>query len=149
LLADPDGVDPNDSGPGDTLDGYSMNAACANDHIGIVQLLLECGVDSNADGGELKYAIHFAAFCYPFIAKLLIAWGADVNRIGGTTRSAALQLATKRLNTECMKVLLDHDADLNSARGPLDSPLHAAAPASLAVTALPLERGANPRVARW
>jgi ankyrin repeat protein len=126
-----------------------MNAACANGHLGIVQLLLECGANSNADGGELEYAIHFAAFCYPFIAKLLITWGADVNRIGGTTRSAALQLAVKRLNTECMKVLLDHGADLNSACGPLHLPLHPAAPASLAATALPLERGANPRVARW
>lgn len=147
LLAGDDGADPNERCPGDDDYGYPLHAACANGRIIVVQLLLESGADVHAEGGQLGQALHFSVFFgYPFIAKLLVAWGADVNRISGTTGLSALQIAAKKGYTECMKVLLDNGADINFTRGPLGSPLHAAASASYEATELLLSRGANPRV---
>lgn len=109
-----------------------LQSAAYNGHYGVVQLLLEAGVDPDAGGGFFASPLKAAtAFGHNSILKLLLDHGADPegkDRLSAFEGTALLE-ACKKNNIPAVKLLLNAGAspDRYSRKGYDVDPLEAAA----------------------
>jgi ankyrin repeat protein len=110
----------------------------------VVKLLLDAGVDVNAQGGKFGNALQAASVNgYEQVVKLLLDAGADVNAQGGHFDSA-LQAASVNGQEQVVKLLLDTGANGNAEGGTFGNALQAASVTGQEqVVKLLLDAGAN------
>ena len=123
----------------------ALYTAARDGKIGLIQLLLDAGVDVNAhDSGKYDNALQAAARCDNIkVVKLLLDKGADINALGGHY-GHALQAAARQGTEEVTKLLLDRGADVNAQGGIFGDALKAAAYESrMEICELLLDRGAD------
>ena len=110
----------------------------------VLELLVEKGVDMNAQGGYFGNALQAASYYgYEVIVKLLLEKGADVNAQGGHY-SNALQAASFGGHEVIVKLLLDKGADVNTQGGEYGNALQAAlSQGHEVIVKLLLEKGAD------
>jgi hypothetical protein len=95
-------------------------------HKDVTYILLERGVDVNAQGGRYGNALQAAAYNgHEKIVQMLLARGADVNAQGGLYRNA-LQAAASLGREKVVQMLLDRGADVNAQGGLYRNALQAA-----------------------
>jgi ankyrin repeat protein len=88
----------------------ALMIACINNHLDVVELLLEKGADANIQGAE--FPLHWACENNNMeMVRLLVKYGADVH----VKRKYGNSLAYAR-SLEIVQFLIDHGADVN-ARG--------------------------------
>ncbi|KAF7976159.1 hypothetical protein HWV62_7479 [Athelia sp. TMB] len=112
------------------IKGFSsaLQAASFDGHSGVVQLLLEQGVDPNAHAqeGGLGSALQTAAFQgHETVVRLLLAHGADANAAGGVWGSALIAASVEG-HTAIARQLLAAGANVNAAGGAWGAALQAA-----------------------
>ena len=96
-------------------------------YIGIVELLLDRGVDINTQVGKIGNALQIASYRgYPEIVELLLERNADVNAQGSGTYGNALQAAASDGHIDIVMLLLDWGADVNAQGGEFGNALEAA-----------------------
>ena len=96
----------------DSMEEYSfaIAAAAGSEKPELIQLLLDHGVEINADGEACASALWNAAVCSDTtMLKFLIANGTDIKRHGGN----AIRGAVERHHPEHLDLLLQHGADVN------------------------------------
>ncbi|KAJ7443140.1 ankyrin repeat-containing domain protein [Mycena latifolia] len=107
-------------------DGTALQAACAEGHKRVVQVLLGKGADVNAQGGDDGTALQAASyFDHEPVVRLLLEKGADVNAQGGTY-GTALQAASQYSDEPVVQLLLEKGADVNAQGGRYGTALQAA-----------------------
>ena len=105
----------------------ALYAAACDGKIGLIQLLLDTGVNVNAHcSGKYGNALQ-TAVCGDNIkvVKLLLDKGADINALGGKY-GHALQAAACKGTEEVIQLLLDRGADVNAQGGKFGDALKAA-----------------------
>ncbi|CEO61082.1 Putative Ankyrin repeat protein [Penicillium brasilianum] len=120
------GVNTGDVNEPDDTRTYAVVWASLNGHEKVVQLLLDCGADINAQGGF--YGDALKAACsegHHRIAQLLLERGANVNVQGGQYGNA-LQAACSKGQADIVLLLLDCGADINAQGGYYGNALQAA-----------------------
>jgi ankyrin repeat protein len=143
------GADPNQQ---HSTDGSLLQQAARSGNITLAQLILDCGGDINAQGGQWGNALQAtcAKVAHPStiaMVKFLLDNGADVAAQGGYYGNA-LQAAAAFYglagNTTIVELLLDHGADINAFGGEYGTALSVAAYKGVAPLArLLIERGAD------
>lgn len=94
--------------------GNALQAACAQGHQKMVQLLLENGASVNLQGGLYGNALQAASYQGSVeIVRALLQRGANVNAHGGCY-GPALQVASTHGRIEIVRMLLNAGADANS-----------------------------------
>jgi serine/threonine protein kinase/autonomous glycyl radical cofactor GrcA len=118
--------------------------ACIVGDLKEVKLLLERGVDVNAEGGYYGNALQTASRSgYIEVVKLLLEKGADVKAEGGFWGDA-LQTASGSGHIEVVKLLLEKGADVKAEGGYYGNALQAASVSGrIEVVKLLLEKGAD------
>ncbi|KAH0537579.1 hypothetical protein FGG08_005645 [Glutinoglossum americanum] len=112
---------------------------------GAVMLLLEKGVDVNADGGLYGNALQAASrHGHDAVARILLENGADANGEGGYLGSA-LQAASRHRHEATARLLIENGADVNAEGGIYGTALQAASsnPLDDAIASLLIENGAD------
>lgn len=95
-------------------------------HTTIVRILVDKGINVNAQGGRYGSALQIAyRQSDETIVRLLFDKGADVNAQGGIHRNA-LQAACDQGNKTIVRLLLDKGANVNAQGGFHDTALEAA-----------------------
>jgi ankyrin repeat protein len=124
--------------------GNALQAASAEGHREIVQLLLDKGADINAQGGLYGNALHIASTRgHQEIVQLLLDKGADVNAQGGEYGNA-LYTASAGGHQEIVQLLLGKGADVNAQGGRYSNALQAAsAEGHQEIVQLLLDKGAD------
>ena len=116
-----------------------------HDHnIELIRLLLDRGVNINAQGGRYGNALQAAVFSGKIdVIQLLLDKGADINAQSGEYGSA-LQAAVVRGNIKVIRLLLDMGADVNTQGGKYGNAFTAAIDTTdMEIIELLLEKGAN------
>ncbi|KAF7972864.1 hypothetical protein HWV62_16906 [Athelia sp. TMB] len=127
----------------ESCDEAALQAASSRGHIKIAKLLLENGVDVNAQGGNYGTALHAASSAgHRGVAQLLLDNGADINvQIG--LYGTALQAASAGGHLQVVRLMLEKGADANAEAGKSGAALYIAALfGHLEVAKLLLENGA-------
>ncbi|KAL8906797.1 MAG: hypothetical protein Q9171_006126 [Xanthocarpia ochracea] len=94
----------------------ALYAASTCGHEEMIRMLLEAGVDVNAQGGEYGNALQAASFGgHEKVVDILVRSGADVNARGGKYGNA-LQAASSGGHEKVVDILIRSGADIN-ARG--------------------------------
>lgn len=110
----------------DCFYGTALQAAGAEGHLDVVEVLLEHGADLNATNEELGTALQAAcAGGHASVAKTLVVKGADLNQISGFY-GTALEAAAHRGKTEIVDLLLESGSDVNEFAGRYGTALIAA-----------------------
>ncbi|XP_018569142.1 uncharacterized protein LOC108909316 [Anoplophora glabripennis] len=92
---------------------YYENSIAPMDHLDIIKLLIEHGVDVNVRDSNGSCALHLAASSGRLdIAHLLMEFGADAN-IKDNDGRTALHLAAFRDHTDIIELLMQHNGDIN------------------------------------
>lgn len=95
--------------------------------LAIVQMLIEKGVDVNAEGGENTYVLHAASRDgNSKIVELLLKNGADVNAKNRDHETALYVACGRGGNPDTVRVLLNYGADSNAKGGEYSTPLRLA-----------------------
>ncbi|KAI9037068.1 NACHT nucleoside triphosphatase [Aspergillus affinis] len=111
---------------GANIDGNALQTAARKGSAEVVQMLLDAGVDVNAQGGKYGNALQAASDRgSKEVVQMLLDSGTDVNTQGGWYGSA-LQAASFRKSKEVVQMLLDAGADVNTQGGWYSSALQAA-----------------------
>ena len=106
--------------------GTTLDAASLGGHEKIVQLLLDKGVEVNAQGGKYGNALQAASLRgHEKIIQLLLDKGAEVNAQGGMFGNA-LQAASVGGHEKIVQLLLDKGAEVNAQGGRFGNALQAA-----------------------
>ena len=106
--------------------GTTLHAASLGGHEKIVQMLLDKGVDVNAQGGRYGHALQAASVRgHDQVVRMLLDKGADVNAQGGEYGSA-LPAASAGGHEAVVRLLLYKGADVNAGLGHFGSALQAA-----------------------
>ena len=123
---------------------FALRAAAAAGNQALVQLLLENGVDINAQDGNYGNALQEAVYNgQKRVIRFLLENGADINAQGGKYGNA-LQAAAYSGHEAVVRLLLEHGADINAQGGKYGNALQAAAYSGHeAVVRLLLEHGAD------
>jgi hypothetical protein len=118
--------------------------AAEHGHQRMVKLLLDKGVDVNAQGGDYGNALQAASVGgHEAVVKLLLNKGADVNAQGGYYGNA-LYAASEGGHEAVVKLLLNKGADVNAQGGGYGNALQAASvEGHEAVVKLLLDKGAD------
>lgn len=100
--------------------GTALQAACADGTIDSVRTLLNHGAEVDAEGGQHGSALQAAcqrtwAGCE--VPRLLIEHGANVHLQGGMFGSAWHAAAAQAYYDDVLQLLLDHNVDVDDARG--------------------------------
>ena len=94
--------------------GTKLHAASLGGHERIVQMLLDKGVDVNAQGVDYGYALQAASVHgYDQVVRMLLDKGADVNAQGGE-HGHALQAASAGGHEQVVMMLLNKGVDVNA-----------------------------------
>lgn len=125
--------------------GSALTAAAQASALDFATLLLDIGVDVNAEGGEYHTALQAAVFAGDSsVVKLLLEHKADPYVVGGKFGTALLA-ASSASNTEALRLLLEAGATVNKIGGSYGSALIAAIEAgNLTCVEALLDHGANP-----
>jgi ankyrin repeat protein len=123
--------------------------AAGSNNIEEVKKLLYDGADPNLVNPVGYSALHFsirASTEDPYITKLLISYGANVN-IPCRKKETPLMIAVRNRHEEKSLALVTHGADCNAQNGLDDTPLHLAAMVGHEnIFRLLLEHGSNPKI---
>ena len=80
-----------------------------------VNMLIDGGMDINAEGGRYGNALRVASHeGYKDVVQVLLDNGADVDAVGEGCQSTALQIASEKGYGNVVKILLDKGADVNA-----------------------------------
>ncbi|KAB5536158.1 hypothetical protein GE09DRAFT_1176634 [Coniochaeta sp. 2T2.1] len=136
------------------LYGTALQAASAEGHNDIVEMLLDMGADVNAQGGRYGTALQAAAAegykemaasteGHKEIVEILLGRDASVNTQGGRYRTA-LQAASAYGHKEIVEILLDEGADVHAQGGRYRTALQAAsAEGHKEIVEILLDKGAD------
>jgi ankyrin repeat protein len=106
--------------------GEALEAASYAGHEAVVRLLLDNGVNINAQGGKYGNALQAASYGgHKAVVQMLLDNGADINAHGGVYGNA-LQAASHNGHEAVVQMLLDNRADINAQGGKYGSALQAA-----------------------
>ena len=122
----------------------ALHWASERGHVSTVQLLLDNGADSNAQGGRYGSALQAASKVgNNQIILALLENGANINAQGGRFGSA-LQVASSYGHSMTVQMLLDRGADINIGGGYCGNALHSAsASGHVKIVEMLLHHGAN------
>ncbi|KAJ7250208.1 hypothetical protein C8J57DRAFT_1667731, partial [Mycena rebaudengoi] len=128
----------------DQQKGQSLLGAALSGSLGIVQLLLDQGVNVNAESGSYGSALHAASReGHEAIVQLLLNRGAEMNVVD-EFYGTALQAATMKGHEAVVQLLLNKGADVNAQGGYYGNALQAASrEGHEVVIQLLLDRGAD------
>ena len=120
----------NDSVNVEDCDGnHALHIASRRSNIVTVQLLVDCGADTNAVNKHGQTPLHTAAGgekdC-PELCEILLKHDARINAVD-KDGNQPLHLACEQCHTETVKWMLSHGADTNAANKHGQTPLHTAA----------------------
>ncbi|HVY71503.1 MAG TPA: ankyrin repeat domain-containing protein [Verrucomicrobiae bacterium] len=102
----------------------ALHQAALTRNEGMARRLLEKGADPNLSDEDGTTPLHHAvATGTTSLVELLLAKGADVNARGGKKPATALTLACAQLNSELVRLLLGHQANVNVPDGEGSTPL--------------------------
>jgi ankyrin repeat protein len=126
------------------IDAELLYVVSFHGHYELVQQLLECKIDVNANGGFYGSALQAATTSGDeAVVQLLLEHGAKINTCGGKYGSA-LHAAAYLGNEAIVRLLLERGADYNTQSENYGSVLQVAAyTGNASVVSLLLERGAN------
>ena len=92
----------------------ALRVASYEGHDRLVQILIEHGVDINAEGGRYGNALQAAAYKgHAKVVQLLVEHGVDINA-GGGRYGNALQAAAYKGHDKVVQILVDRGADVNA-----------------------------------
>lgn len=95
--------------------GFALQAAVAEGHENIIQMLLDNGADVNLEGGPYGNAFQAAVEnSDQDIVELLLAHGANINMMIGGEKYTALQEVARRGLEPMVEFLIDRGANMDS-----------------------------------
>lgn len=122
--------------------GSALNVASSRNHLKLVEVLIERGVDINASWGHYGTSILAAAQCgHIQIVERLLAAGADPNKCS-YPRYKPLNKALNHGGLESVDMLLDHGVDVDARFGGESTLYLAAQQTDIEVVKLLLDHGA-------
>ena len=120
----------NDSVNVEDCDGnHALHIASRRSNIVTVQLLVDCGADTNAVNKHGQTPLHTAADGWrdcPELCEILLKHGAEINAVG-EDGNQPLHVACTESCTKTVKVMVSHGADMDTANKHGQTPLHTAA----------------------
>ncbi|KAF9639102.1 putative ndt80 like dna-binding family protein [Lasiodiplodia theobromae] len=127
-----------------TLDENVLYAASFRGYEKLVQILLDKGVNVNAQGGEYGNALQAASHLgYEKVVQILLEKGADVNAQGGEYGNA-LYAASSEGHINVVQTLLSNGANINAQGGRFNNALYAASSGGhIEVAQMLLDNGAD------
>ena len=111
----------------------------------MVQILLDQGVDVNAEGGHICSALHAASSeGHDQIVQMLLAGGANINKCSALHGGSALHAASEKGHEQVVRMLLEKGADVNTSDHYGFTPLYRASQGSHEqLVRMLLEKGAD------